>query len=142
MELSLLAVTAMALLGVFAGWPGSSVGLGGRLERAQYNADMSDLAGDDSVTHDARALDASLTWNFAEKAKAFARAGSVFRFPFVDEQISYIGYGSDPFYTALDPESGRNYELGATVALASQLNLGLTLFLMDMKDEISWDEIN
>ncbi len=117
-------------------------GLGGRLERAQYNADMSDLAGDDSVTHDARALDASLTWNFAEKAKAFARAGSVFRFPFVDEQISYIGYGSDTFYTELDPESGRNYELGATMALASRLNLGLTLFLLDMKDEISWDEIN
>jgi hypothetical protein len=31
MELSLLAVTAMALLGVFAGWLGSIVGIGGGL---------------------------------------------------------------------------------------------------------------
>lgn len=117
-----------------------SLGLGGRLEQAQYIADISDMLGDDSVTHNAHALDVSLTWNFADASKVFARAGSLFRFPFVDEQISYIGYGADTFYTDLQPEIGRNYEIGASVALAAQLHVGLTMFLMNMKDEISWNQ--
>ncbi len=119
-------------------------GLGARHEQARYSADVTTNglpAIDDHTTHKANAVDASLTYVFPDKSKVFARAGTVYRFPFVDEQISYAGYGADQMYMNLNPEKGQNYELGAALIVAKDLEAGLTLFCLDMQDEIAYDAV-
>lgn len=107
---------------------------GGRTESA-------DIAGrvpgefDDGKTHREDAVDIALAYLFGEKSKAFGRAGTVFRYPFVDEQVSY--YGSGYFNSELTPESGQSFELGADVAVAEGARVGMTAFLLDMNDEIA-----
>ncbi len=120
------------------------LGLGARHEQARIGANVNanDLSAvDDHKTHKVNALDASLTYVFPNKSKVFARAGTVYRFPFVDEQISYIGYGTDQMYTDLDPEKGQNYEVGVNMILLENLEAGLTLFRLDMQDEIAYDAV-
>ncbi|TFH15047.1 MAG: TonB-dependent receptor [Lentisphaerales bacterium] len=107
---------------------------GGRIE-------SSDIAGripgafDDSKTHQEDAMDIALAYLFGDQSKVFGRAGTVFRYPFVDEQVSY--YGSAYFNRELTAESGRSFELGADVAVADGVRAGMTAFLLDMKDEIA-----
>jgi len=121
------------------------LGLGARHEQARIGADVttnSYPAVDDHKTHKVNAVDASLTYVFPNKSKVFTRAGTVYRFPFVDEQISYIGYGTDQMYTDLDPEQGQNYEAGADVVLWEGLEAGLTLFCLDMRNEIAYNAVS
>ena len=94
---------------------------------------------DDSTHHTANAFDAALIYTFAEQSKFFARAGTAYRFPFIDEQISYIGFGADEMYQDLDMEKGQNYEIGTELFLLENLRMGLTLFLLDIKDQIAWN---
>jgi iron complex outermembrane receptor protein len=84
-------------------------------------------------------LDAAVIKTFASKSKIFGRIGSTYRYPFIDEQISYFGFGGDAFYTDLQAEKGMSYELGTDVHLAANVRAGVTAFLIDMQDEISWD---
>jgi len=65
----------------------------------------------------------------------------VYRFPFVDEQISYIGFGTDAFNANLDAEHGANYEAGAELALTSNLTVSATGFLLNMRDEIAYNAV-
>ncbi len=119
-------------------------GVGARHEQARYVADVTTntyAAVDDHQTHKVNALDVSLTYVFPNKSKVFTRASTVYRFPFVDEQISYIGYGSDQMYTELDPEKGQNYEIGADLVLLHDLQAGVTMFCLDMRDEIAYNAI-
>ena len=44
-------------------------------------------------------------------------------------------------YTDLDPEKGQNYEIGADLMLLKDLEAGLTLFRLDMQDEIAYNAI-
>ena len=75
------------------------------------------------------------------RSKLFARAGMVYRFPFVDEQVSYVGFGSDAFNANLDPEHGVNYETGAELACGSNVLLSATAFLLNMHDEIAFNAV-
>lgn len=115
------------------------LGLGVRLEQARIDADVSPAGIDDDKVHDANALSASLIYMLPYESKIFARAGTVYRFPFVDEQVSYIGYGSDEMYQDIDKEKGLNYEVGTDLAILDNFRTGVTLFLLNMKDEISWN---
>lgn len=121
------------------------LGLGARHEQARIGATVTDGQApvvDDHKTHKVNALDADLTFMVAKKSKLFARAGTVYRFPFVDEQISYIGYGSDQMYLDIDAEKGQNYEIGADLELLENCSAGLTVFRLDMRDEIAYNAVN
>ena len=121
-----------------------TLGLGGRAEQCRVNANISPAMGggfDDSKTHHANVAEGSLLYQLDPHSKLFARAGMVYRFPFVDEQVSYIGYGADAFNANLDPESGVNYEAGAELALGKGLTLAATAFLLNMQDEIAYNAI-
>lgn len=113
--------------------------LHGRLEQARFDADVPSAGIDDDKIHNANALDAALIYLLADDSKIFTRAGTVYRFPFVDEQVSYAGYGADDMYTDIDMEKGQNYEVGTDLAVLDSLRAGLTLFLLNMKDEIAWN---
>ena len=120
------------------------LGLGARFETADIDATVSTAGAqtvDDSKRHDVTAFEASLNKTFENKSKVFARIGSVYRFPFVDEQVSYYGFG-DVFYTDIEAEEGLNIELGTDVKLRDNLSVGATLFRLTMKDEISFNAVD
>lgn len=121
-----------------------TLGVGVRSEQARISADIAPALGGaftDDKTHHASVADAALLYQLDPRSKIFARAGMVYRFPFVDEQISYIGYGSDAFNAQLDAEHGVNYEAGAELALTSNLTVSATGFLLNMRDEIAYNAV-
>lgn len=120
------------------------VAVGGRLETASIDAEMAAAAGtgpEGDRTHHASAAEVMILRSFGEAAKVFAKAGTVFRFPFLDEQVSYIGYGTDRLYADLDAEKGISCEVGANAGVTESLRLGLTLFRLEMEDEIAWNAV-
>ncbi len=122
-----------------------ALNLGGRVEQARYAADVADAAGaklvDDSETHTVSALSASLLYRPVADAKLYATLASLYRLPFIDEQVSYYGFGSDVFYGDLDPEQGVSGELGGAWTFASDWSVDASYFCMDMKDEIAYNPI-
>jgi iron complex outermembrane recepter protein len=123
---------------------GVVLGVGARAETAETSADV--LTGgsqtvDDSKKFNETAIDASLIKTFANKSKVYAKGGTVYRYPFVDEQVSYIGFGSDMFNPDLRPEEGWNAEVGTEVNAAKGLVLGFNLFRLDMDNEIAYDYV-
>ncbi len=95
----------------------------------------------DSDRHRAAAADVSVVKTFAGRSKAYAKAGTLYRYPFIDEQISYFGYGTDAFHTDIDPEQGWNAELGGRWRHDAGW-LDLAVFHVDMKDEIAWNAMS
>lgn len=117
---------------------------GARSERADLDARV-DAGGarvvDDDDAHEGQAFDAGLSYALAEGSKVFAQAGTVYRYPFVDEQVSYVGFGSDTFNRDLDAEKGVSMQVGAEFAGGSRWRCGATLFQLDMRDEIGWNPV-
>jgi len=118
--------------------------LGYRTERARIEGKekLTDgtLVFDDKKTHEAEAFESALTWMIGEKSKAFVKYATVFRYPFLDEQASYYGYGWDSFNTDLDQEKGRTYEAGVNLVPIPNLSMDLTFYRIDMEDEIAPDQ--
>ncbi len=118
------------------------LGVGGRLEKADVSGKMSTNGAacyDDTKRHNASSVNMSANYRFLEDSKVFVRAGTIYRYPFVDEQVSYWGYASDHFNGELKAEAGTDFQAGAEVGLNRILRAGLTLFLMNMRDEIAYD---
>ncbi|MDD5708748.1 MAG: TonB-dependent receptor, partial [Kiritimatiellae bacterium] len=118
------------------------LGLGARAETARTAADVESGGSetvDGSKTFNESAFDASLIRTFENKSKIYVKGGTVYRYPFVDEQVSYIGFGSDTFNSDLQPEKGWNAEVGTEINAAKGLVFGLNIFQMAMRDEIVWD---
>lgn len=119
-----------------------TLGLGGRVERADVSGRMSASGSelyDDSTTHNASAVNVSLIYRFAGVSKCFAKAGTVYRYPFVDEQVFYSGFGTDHFNTNLQAEAGTDFQVGAEVGVSRTMRAGVTMFLMNMRDEIAYN---
>jgi len=115
-----------------------TVGVGGRVEAAEINGEMAGVF-DDKKTHQQTAFDLGAVFRPCEGSKLFARAGTVYRYPFVDEQISYAGFGADELYSDIEPETGYNVELGSEWMASETLSGGLTVFLLEMDDEIAYN---
>lgn len=96
---------------------------------------------DDSKDHDAFAYEFALLKKLGGGSKVYISYGSVYRYPFVDEQVSYYGYGADSFYADIDPEEGWNLEAGIDHVTGGGLSGGLTLFMLNMEDEISYNAV-
>lgn len=115
---------------------------GYRTERAEIKGNKILSTGarlfDSKKTHKGEAYEAGLTYLIGEKSKVFAKYAQVYRYPFTDEQASYYGLG-DAFYADLEKEKGKSYEIGAQFYPLENLKIGLTLFRIDMEDEIAWN---
>jgi iron complex outermembrane receptor protein len=122
-----------------------TLSLGGRLEQARYAAEVGDAAGatvvDDSETHTVSALAASLLYRPADEVKLYASLSTLYRLPFLDEQVSYYGFGTDTFYEALDPETGTSGEVGGAWRLAPGWLAEASLYRLDMEDEIAYNPL-
>lgn len=91
---------------------------------------------EDDIRQVENAWQTSLNWLPTDTVKLFAGVERTYRYPFIDEQASYSGFG-DYFNKDLRPETGINYETGIEVSPVSNLVLHATVFHTDMKDEIA-----
>jgi len=114
---------------------------GARLEQNKVDARHKNGAGitqyDESDTHTEEAWQIGLVWLPIDSLKLFAGIDRTYRYPFVDEQAIYSGWG-DAFNKDLKPETGINYEAGIELIPVSNLVLQATVFVTEMEDEIVW----
>lgn len=92
---------------------------------------------DQKNIYKAESYEAGLTWLWTEQSKVFARYATVYRIPFIDEIASFSGFGGS-FLKGLDNEKGKSMEVGAEYCPVKNLTLNLTLFRVDMDDEIEY----
>lgn len=123
---------------------------GFRAERASISGDFHDLVtgapspyDENKKRHRGKAWETGLTWLFGDRSNAFVRYGTFYRYPFIDEQATYWGFipGADEFLMDIEKETGRSYEMGTRVFPLENLRLGITAYLIDMQDQIIWDNI-
>jgi len=93
---------------------------------------------DDSKNRSQQAASAGITWLPEEGTKLYAKADRFYRYPFVDEQASYLGFLPSAFID-LEPETGYNLEIGSDVAVTENLNLQASAYYMPMKNEIAFN---
>ncbi len=120
-----------------------TVALAGRYETSEFKGEAESGGAeiyDESDRHRATAADLSAVKTLAGRSKIYAKGGTVYRYPFLDEQIGYFGYGADVFYTDIEPETGWNAEVGGRWAGADGW-LDVAVFYSEMKDEIAWNPV-
>jgi iron complex outermembrane receptor protein len=114
--------------------------LGGRLHYADYKLDV-DATGA-KANYDSKetqyAFNAGLSYNFLGEqwnfGKIYTSVGRSFRYPKVDEYINWDG----SFNPDLKAEYGMDYELGTQLYFPCGLNINLSLYWLDMKQEIAY----
>lgn len=92
---------------------------------------------DNEKSFSAQSYEAGLTWLWGKKSKSFVKYATIYRIPFLDEIASFNGFGGE-FLTTLDQEKGTSLEVGTEFYPLENLRLGVTLFRMDMRDEIEY----
>ncbi len=112
---------------------------GMRWDQSVIQAVNRDESVDDSKTHQAFVYDAALVYRPARTAKIYARYGTLFRYPFTDEQASLYGFGSDTFLADLEAEKGFNLEGGFSFGLGTLVSLDASVWWMEMTDEIAYN---
>ncbi|MBW2637564.1 MAG: TonB-dependent receptor, partial [Deltaproteobacteria bacterium] len=116
---------------------------GYRTERSKVQGRHTTLATmtvdfDEEKLHRGEAYETGLTLLFGTKSRAFAKYAKVYRYPLLDEQASYQGWGP-LFLTDLDAEEGRSFEVGADIRPRENLKVGVTLYSIEMEDEIAYN---
>ena len=104
------------------------------------NIDFSNPANsfaDTKNTYNAEAYESGLTWLLGKKSKVFAKYAAVYRIPFLDEVASING-GGGGFLKSLKKEKGISTEAGTQFYPLNDLKIGLSLFRIDMEDEIQY----
>jgi len=118
--------------------------VGYRSERASIEGSHTDVFmpansfTDKEKTYKAEAYEAGLTWLVGAKSKIFAKYATVFRIPFLDEVASFNGFGGPSFLMDLEKEKGVSMEVGTEFTPIENLKIGVTLFRIDMEDEIQY----
>jgi iron complex outermembrane receptor protein len=93
---------------------------------------------DRDKTYNADAYEAGLTWLVGKQSKIFTKVATVYRIPFLDEVASFNGFGGELFLKNLEKEKGISMEAGTEIYPLNNLKIGLTLFRIDMEDEIQY----
>lgn len=93
---------------------------------------------DKNKNRDEQAASVGITWLPEEKTKVYVKADRFYRYPFVDEQASFLGFLPSAFVD-LDPETGYNLEIGTDIALLDELSLQASAYYMDMENEIAFN---
>jgi len=116
---------------------------GARIEKAkikgkEINPITSIQSFDEEKDHHGKAVSAGLTYLIGEKSKVFTKLAKLYRYPFIDEQASYQGWGN-AFNKELEAEEGKSYEIGTEFYPIENMRLAITLFRIDMEKEIVWN---
>ncbi len=92
---------------------------------------------DESDRHQAFVYDGGLNYQPLDNLKIYMKGGTLFRYPFTDEQASVAGF-QDGFNSDLEPEKGMNAEIGTKLVFQNKLNFALNGYYLQMEDEIAW----
>jgi iron complex outermembrane receptor protein len=118
---------------------------GYRSERTSIKGSNTDLSTpannftDRENTYNAEAYEAGLTWLWGNRSKAFAKYATVYRIPFLEEVASFNGFNlGNLFNSNLKQEKGKSTEVGTEFYPLNNLKIGLTIFRIDMEDEIQF----
>lgn len=114
-----------------------SLSAGARYDTALISAVNKDKSVDASILHAAFVYDAGLSYRPLDGLKLYASYGTLFRYPFTDEQAETSGYGADQFNANLKPETGFNAEAGIGISIGSHLALNGNVYYMQLADEIA-----
>jgi iron complex outermembrane receptor protein len=93
----------------------------------------------ESKTYDALAWDGGIVFKPLQNLKIYAKAGSLFRYPFTDEVASVYGTDMDSFYADLKPEKGFNTEAGFAFQWGRVLDCNAHIYYMVLTDELYYD---
>ena len=122
-----------------------SLTLGGRHEIYRYSSEVQDVfdstSSEGDTTYHQTAGDAALVYRPADQVKLFGRVASLYRDPFLDELTSAYYYGGfgPAMAMGLQPETGRQFELGGSAALANEWTAELSAYRLDMRNEIAYN---
>lgn len=85
-------------------------------------------------TNEALVYDFGVNVRPVDELQIYARFGSLFRYPFVDEIFAVM---TDTVWD-LVPETGINLEVGAALDIDKLLSLNLSAYYLNLHDEIGW----
>jgi len=116
---------------------------GARIEKAkikgkEINPITSIKSFDDEKDHRGEAISVGLTYLIEKSSKLFTKFTRLYRYPFIDEQASYQGWGN-AFNKELEAEEGKSYEIGTEFYPIENVRFAITLFRIDMEKEIAWN---
>ena len=114
---------------------------GWRYEKAEYDFDYHNAPGTDTLDSDIgpaeKAYNAGLVWRYTDQSSVFGNVSQSFRFPATDEySVTWPNHGIN---TTLQPQTAKDYELGIKHRFNSRLKADLTLFRMDIENELYYD---
>jgi iron complex outermembrane receptor protein len=118
--------------------------LGGRWEWVTYDISQ-DLSGVEDRKRDSEpAWNVSLNYLFGKGSSAFVSVKRSFRFPVTDELTQYIFQPPDfqpeiQINPAMKPQTGYHYEAGIRYVFKDWIEGNLTLFWIDLKNEIFYN---
>ena len=95
-------------------------------------------AGSDSVLYTPFVYDAGASWLPGDKWAVSVRYGRVFRYPMLDEQASYYGFGPPGLNTDLVPETG-HHVTGSLEFSNKGFTTALAPYFIAMNDEIAYN---
>ncbi|HOW42835.1 MAG TPA: TonB-dependent receptor [Candidatus Omnitrophota bacterium] len=116
--------------------------LGGyRYEKTRYEFDYNNAGGTDpldtAVTPGKKAFNSGLVYKYSPDSSAFINVSRSFRFPNPEEySITWPAHSVD---TSLKPQTGRHYEIGFKHHISPRIKADLTVFRMNLKDELYYD---
>jgi len=116
--------------------PSLVLSLGGRYQAADYEIELRPVGSASSgrnYNDNQWAANLGLAWSFSPGSKIYGRVARTFRYPTVDE---YVTWGS---FTNLEPEKVINFEVGGEYRFLDTGRFSLAGYLMLMDDEIAYD---
>lgn len=111
--------------------------LGGRQEWVTYNFSQDSTGAKDKVRDREPTWSIGLDYLFHKRSSAFLSVKRSFRFPVSDELIQFF-----PVFQAnptMKPQKGYHYEAGIRHAFNDKIEANLTLFWIDLRDEIFYN---
>jgi len=108
--------------------------LGYRQEWVDYDLFQRSSNAKDSLRESEPAWNIGLDYLFGMRSSVFASVKRSFRFPVSDELIQY--YPTFQVNPSMKPQTGYHYEAGVRHAFTDEIECNLTLFWVDLDDEI------
>jgi iron complex outermembrane receptor protein len=113
--------------------------LGYRHEWGTFDLFQETPRGEDKSRDQESVCNVGIDYLFSKRASAFISVKRSFRFPVSDELIQF--FPSFQVNPALKPQTGYHYEGGIRYAFTEQIETNLTLFWIDMHDEIFFNPV-
>jgi iron complex outermembrane recepter protein len=113
--------------------------VGYRQEWVTYDLFQDVPRAEDKKSDNEPAWNASLNYLFDKKSSAFLSVKRSFRFPVSDELIQF--FPTFKVNPAMKPQTGYQYEAGVRHAFTDQIEANLTLFWIDLHNEIFYNPV-